>query len=535
MAGGHRSHKLLAFALGGILALVSLEGALRLGGAEFLLRQRHQNRLKLRADADVRVLCLGESTTALGGVHSYPSQLEKILDARDDSRTYAVVNRGRPGADSGVILRDLASDLDAYVPDVVVVMMGANDAEVSPIGVRGAVPPRRQTDRIRTVKLARLLWLQIRLRWGSLERAAPPVIQEAEPRVIPAERRDQDAPPPAPTLVEARRFVQQGELDRGEAILREWIAADPGAEEAYLELGACHEARGRVDEALALYGRCAEQNPTSATGHLARARLLRSEGDREGALGALARAGEVAPGSVDVSLELGSLRMEEGLWDEAEVPLRAAHAAAPDRVDVLLALARWQEDQGAMAEAEALLRRAADRQRKCPAYSRLVEFWARRDQADAIEDLAGELNAGRVPDLPPIQRACLDRLLAGYLDPGGDEHRRRLAEDYYGPETAAHFSDLGRQVVGRGVPLVCVQYPGRELEPLVRLLDDPRGVVFVDNEPDFREALERQAYADLFLDDCYGDFGHATAAGNRILADNIADAILELTLDPVPR
>jgi hypothetical protein len=52
-------------------------------------------------------------------------------------------------------------------------------------------------------------------------------------------------------------------------------------------------------------------------------------------------------------------------------------------------------------------------------------------------------------------------------------------------------------------------------------------VVVVDNERIFRDALSERPYAEIFWDNCYGDFGHGTRLGNRMLAENVARTLFE--------
>jgi len=76
------------------------------------------------------------------------------------------------------------------------------------------------------------------------------------------------------------------------------------------------------------------------------------------------------------------------------------------------------------------------------------------------------------------------------------------------------------------VRLVCVQYPLQPLAPLQKLLEPAEGVLFVDNRALFLEALQKHHYSELFNDYCYGNFGHGTPLGNRLLAENVAATIL---------
>ena len=54
-----------------------------------------------------------------------------------------------------------------------------------------------------------------------------------------------------------------------------------------------------------------------------------------------------------------------------------------------------------------------------------------------------------------------------------------------------------------------------------------KGVIFVDNERVFQEALKQGSYQEYFRDMFAGDFGHCTQKGNMLLAQNIADVILK--------
>ena len=57
-------------------------------------------------------------------------------------------------------------------------------------------------------------------------------------------------------------------------------------------------------------------------------------------------------------------------------------------------------------------------------------------------------------------------------------------------------------------------------------------MTFVDNKDSFDRAVAELGYQAVFGDRCYGDFGHATEKGNRILAENVATAILGLAGTP---
>jgi lysophospholipase L1-like esterase len=112
-----------------IIYLVCLEAFMWLGGQGFILVQRIQNRQA--TDPGVyKIVCLGDSMTALGGEEGYPSQLEKYLNQKAGFQRFKVVNRGIPAADSSKILANINTFIAEEDPDMVTVMMGYNDRHV---------------------------------------------------------------------------------------------------------------------------------------------------------------------------------------------------------------------------------------------------------------------------------------------------------------------------------------------------------------------------------------------------------------------
>jgi hypothetical protein len=195
-----------AFALGAVLALVSLEGGLRLGARVFLATQqqsRHQETSKLGHDV-VRVVCIGESTTALGGADSFPSQLETALDRIGGRHRFEVINQAIPGIDSGVMADRLSMRIDALHPDVVVSMLGANDGADATIP-RGAMSVAGQGmsapsiwESSKVWKLVRQLQLDFRRRQEALPRSpqkdlvVPPGGARRLPSAPPTTQPDED-------------------------------------------------------------------------------------------------------------------------------------------------------------------------------------------------------------------------------------------------------------------------------------------------------------------------------------------------------
>ena len=71
-----------------------------------------------------------------------------------------------------------------------------------------------------------------------------------------------------------------------------------------------------------------------------------------------------------------------------------------------------------------------------------------------------------------------------------------------------------------------MSYPLRPVEKLKEMFSDPDGIIFVDNERVFQKALRISKYEKIFSDKLFGDFGHCTPKGNRLIAANLSSVIL---------
>src|SRR2546422_927809 len=89
------AQRLALILVGLVLGLAALELGLRGWAWFFLARQEWRNWASTAETAapEFRILCIGESTTALGGDDAYPRQLEGLLDTPDVRRRIRVINK----------------------------------------------------------------------------------------------------------------------------------------------------------------------------------------------------------------------------------------------------------------------------------------------------------------------------------------------------------------------------------------------------------------------------------------------------------
>jgi len=267
----------------------------------------------------------------------------------------------------------------------------------------------------------------------------------------------------------ARILCRSGRCDEAATAVAEAVATDPTFGHAYSALGVCLDGAGRTEEADQAY---------------ARALILR-------------RGLRFAVDDPYQRIQIAKLYDVPGrhhmLYDWFEEPFNRVNPSDPafdiERIDWLEATGRHDEIQAVFAEVL-----AADP--TLDVVARIERY--HRDHSDAEQ-------GAEIADYAAGVRSRLDR---------------SVTRDSYGRTQAV--------LEARGIRLVVVQYPTRPLAPLVELREWNDDVVFVDNEAIFLEALTREPYDALFWDACFGSFGHTTERGSRLLAGNVADAILAM-------
>ncbi len=416
--------KIFLVAGGMLVFLFLLEFGLRLGGFVFLSVQEYRNQLAIRQRGAYRIMCLGESTTALGGGNSYPSQLENVLNERGIGIKFSVINKGEPCVSTAGIVSSLEANLDNYRPDLIVAMMGINDDNshmpqeiVLSAGAASFPGP------LRTYKLIRLLWLR------GITKASKPGDNNTVPReMVTQEAKELNHKNEMAHIELGELYSRQGKFSKAEGEFKKAIGLNPNYSGTRISLGLCYVSQGRFSEAEGEFKKAVELNPESEGTYTA----------------------------------LGSYYISQSRFSEAEQLLRQAVAVNPDNDRV---------------------------------YGRLAAFYAETKNYKLLEEYW--------------------------------EKARSMRKAYYQPVTINNYRRLKQILDKRGLRLVCVQYPVRSIEPLKKMFGQERGVIFVDNEKLFKDALKNLGYKEYFTDTFAGDFGHCTPRGNRLLAGNIAKVILE--------
>jgi tetratricopeptide (TPR) repeat protein len=542
--------------------LAAAEAGLRAAGAAAEWRE---SRPSVSGGRAIRILCLGESTTAATFPFdfSWPAQLQTALDARRDGRTYEVVNRGRGGTSTGAIADRLPWILETERPQLVITMMGINDGP-------GRGSPRVVSGGWRELRLVRA-WRWARREWGRRAWLARLENRSRAESPLDADRREQGcllageshlgigglaacgdllrrsaAPSGAedPLIARGEAFWGAGDRVRaGEAFEaavrgagsdaarvrgelaefflltgdrtdfeRQWRAAwaqRPWNEDLVDLRFSQLEARGDAEQAVEFARRAAARPESRAKGHFLL--LLSAFSNRRVDEAALAHGEEACraePGNIRYSGLLAAAYASLGRWDEADARLerlRGAHGHVP--VFLALHAAAIDFSRGRRKEAAELYRRViAEEDRRAPAVEAVAEVMlraGRRDEAARLYDLLADEEGAVI---------------------GFEDAAPRSAED----ETRAQYARIGGMLRERRIPWIAMQYPLRSVEGLKARTAGFPETALVENRANFLDAERRDPTPPpLFSDRFAGDFGHCTRAGNLLLAEAAARAVRE--------
>jgi len=465
------ARKALAAVIGVLLFLVLLEGGLRLAGHMIMSEQDKINRAALADAGAYRILCLGDSMTAVGGEWSYPSQLQEELNSRSKDFKVSVINKGIVDATSAEILEQLDQNLDLYKPDIVIVMMGIMDrGGVTVFGEAAYEKEGSFLSSLRIYRLAELLRCQIVNRIKGVK--LPPIVKEDIQGTEGAGKR--------------------------ESILLDHIENNPDNAEAYAELGRFYAKIYRYGDAEAMYARAIEIDPTRARYYMELGKMYKPDKAER----FLDRAIELDPGNGILYQEAGEYFFAIEQLEKAEEMLERGLEADPHNEGIYLRLSSFYIKQGKYNEAEDILEKGIEKNEGYyRLYSALAEIYKESGRMDEAE---------------------------GYYALAEEKERKFLSG------TKKNYRALKYIVTGRGIKLVCMQYPLRDVGTLRKMLGPSEGVIFIDNEKNFKEAMDGSRYKEYFWDRFARDLGHCTAKGNRLIAENAANVLMEEYFGKLP-
>ena len=222
----------LLICFGCLLTFVLTECALRVAGDYLYKRQRAttMSRRERSGVPIIRILTLGESTTASNGRDGWPEQLESILNESLPGVRFIVINEALPATNTTFILANLPSYLQQFQPHIVITMMGINDILAGYMFDGPSDPGAGFVANLKTLKV---------LRW--MARAAKHVYSRNSSQSDftpgacpdPSWNSDRETPEVMHLYDEAFAAIAAKRYDDAERIAKEILAKDPASRAGY--------------------------------------------------------------------------------------------------------------------------------------------------------------------------------------------------------------------------------------------------------------------------------------------------------------
>ncbi len=502
-----------------IFLFLILEGGLRLGGFIFVYLQNQHNKIS-STQKEFRILCLGESTTALGGGDSYPAQLEAILNARRPDIKFRVINKGMVSKFSRHILAALDKNMNQYKPDLVVTMIGVNEnLAYDNLVNESNVWPKVESflENFRTYNFFKLLGKHI---YYKVKGAPTPDALAKSP--------DKDDSPPNPgesdkiLLDESHAIIRRLSVTQdaynkvalkldeekdpvNQTALKEKLRQLKSKEAWYLyRLGRYHRLRGNYPLAEHFFKSAIAANPKNFAPYYEWGLAYENQGKYDLAVAMLEKAREVNPQSILTYLELG--RSYDQLKNDKRVRefYKFIFDRKPPDAWIFAEIGKWFGEHNDFELAEQSYFMAIKR-KETPdhfLYAGLADVYRRAGKTKEAEIYA--------------QKAAASDKTA---------HR-------YPPVTIRNYNKIVEDIRRKGSKVICMQYPRRDVDKLKNILSAQNDIIFVENKTNFDKVLQHAKYGDIFSDNFASDFGHCTHTGNHLIAENLADTILEKIFKP---
>jgi len=244
----------------------------------------------------------------------------------------------------------------------------------------------------------------------------------------------------------------------------------------------------------------------------------------------LKKALELNPRNDEAYTRLGWLYLKQGKLSEAEQLFKKAIELNPQNDEACMGLGWVYIEQGKDTEAEEALKNALElNSHNDRAYTRLGWLYIRQGK-----DTEAEQVFKKAIELNPQTDWAYGSLAVLYGEMGNnilrkeyEDKAKQIRKRFYNPITINHYRTCKQILNKRQIGWICAQYPMRSIEPLKKIFKGEEGIIFVDNEETFKNAVLKDGYTEYFNDFFGGDFGHCTEKGNKLLAENIANAILK--------
>ncbi len=479
--------KILVIFLSFFVFLIILEIFLRLFGYFFVLNNQ-KTAYVLKENNVYRIMCLGDSTTALGGVDSYPYILEEVLNNSYSKIKFEVINKGEILVDTEHIANNLESNIYKYNPNLIIVMAGINDKYKMAFGAW--TKPNFLFNNFKIYRFLVMIFENIK---------------------------------------QKQQIKEKDKNIDYELRILESIKKDETNLQNYLELGTYYKNLGKFDKAVDYFNKAADRVKDNYIPYYLLGLTYYGNKNYNKGIEMLKKSIELNPKHVNSYMNLGFCYKEQSEFLKAAEILELGLKINQRNYELYSEIGFCCKELKMYDKAEVMLLKSI---KYLPLY-----FWAYAELVDVYKKNQENNKAKKI--------------LSDYIkiQPYDDKAYRKLSEIYYLEGNFKYAEDLKKkanhlnvtkyQMLTKnnflriketadkfGIKIIFMQYPLRSVVPLKSIFEN-NSVEIVDNEQNFKSAININGFSHYFVDIFAGDFGHCSREGNKLIAENLKNTILK--------
>lgn len=487
--------KFLVMILGIIVFFTIVEVFLRLFGFVFLLNSEKGKIVKPKVSGVQRIMCLGDSTTALGGVDSYPYQLEEILNNSGLKVKFEVINKGEILVDTKQILRNLNNNIYKYDPDWIIVMAGINDNYKMAFG--SSYKLQIFFNNLKIYRFLVLFFENLKQR-QKIKRINSEFAQESnqsnwENQMLERSKNDNNN---AQNYLELGTYYKNlGKFDLAIEYFSKVLDIVKDNYIPYFLMGVTYFDNKSYDKAIEILQKSINFNPKHVISYMYLGFCYKQKGDFLEAIKILELGLKLNKNNYELYSEIGFCYKEIKNYEKAEVMLLKSIIYLPNYF--------W-------------------------AYSELVDIYKIKKEYSKAEEVLKKYIKMHPDDDKGYRELSNIYSFKGLINLAEEFSKKAEISNNkkYNILTKNNFLEMKNLADNFGLKIIFMQYPLRYSGPLKDIFNQTKDVEIIDNEKTFKNAISDNKFSDYFVDIFAGDFGHCTAKGNRIIAENVSKVIL---------
>jgi len=501
-------------------------------------------------EKQTRILCLGESTTALGLGDSYPATLQRLLHEKYPTQDIVVINEGVSGTDTQQILTSLPRKLKLYRPQIVITMMGINDSwnlyahkelngsilVASLNYILKILPKKSRVYKLFFLTKINFLWKK---QVEKLKGKGPNQDENYEKNLVELENKKNQISKQFYFSQKALLLYLTKNFEEAKNTYQQALEFGPknvdllkGLGLSYLNLGDKKMAKEKLDLAIKLSGNV-DLALEVAFKMYGDNRFINSDIYLHYFLYGLSQKAQdlnVLKNVIPVLIEIYSVIPEQVNFNLAKKYFKKSLVLNVENknshctyIDALIKNEKFDDALSAIDKSLNIPNQQNAMSDICSTPKlwnlKIYTLTFRGDKylAQSFLDLAKK----KFPEFKQFPQS-LDHIenLKSFF-PKKLTAVQAMENPYEQNITSENYHSIVSLIQNNGSISLAMQYPNRRLEPLKEILKKNQNVIFIDQFDSFKEALKKYQFDELFVDNFAGDTGHYTPLGAKILANQI--------------